>query len=238
MNCREQNLGRARFIILDDQRHLASVMYKMKGKTPEGAPRLFDLIKTQKEAYLPAFYFALRDTLVASDLQQAKRWAYGKTRFRVVTLAGNIIDKAGTVTGGGNAISKGGGMRSTLAEAGLSKQEMNKLQNDIEALRSKLSALRKQIYALKDEEEKLSAIVEGATLQLTKLQMDAEANKKHEKELRKRIPELKKNSSNTSNAEDLERISSLHKEIETLQTPLNNALKAAAKYEVSDHKSY
>lgn len=207
-------------------------MYQMKGKTPEGAPRLFDLIKTQDESILPVFYFALRDTLLANDLQQAKRLAYGKTRFRVVTIQGNIIDKAGTVTGGGHSVSKGG-MRSSLPDSGLSKKEMKQLENDIQAYRVQLTSLRKRIYELREEEEKLSEILKGATLRLTTFQMDEAANKKHEKELSKRIPELKKNSSNTSNAEDLERISTLHNEIEKLQKPLNDAIQAAARYEVS-----
>lgn len=37
---------------------------------PEGVPRLFDLVRCQDKALRPAFYFALRDTVVANDLQQ------------------------------------------------------------------------------------------------------------------------------------------------------------------------
>lgn len=62
---------------------------------PENVPRLFDLIRVQDEAIQPAFYFALRDTLVAKDLEQATRIAYGATRYRVVTLAGQLIDTSG-----------------------------------------------------------------------------------------------------------------------------------------------
>ena len=58
-------------------------------------PRLFDLIKVQDESVLPAFYYAIRDTLVAKDMEQATRIAYGKTRFRVVTLGGQLIDLSG-----------------------------------------------------------------------------------------------------------------------------------------------
>ena len=58
-------------------------------------PRLFDLVKTKEEQILPAFYFALRDTLVANDLDQATRIAYGKTRYRVVTLQGQLLDQSG-----------------------------------------------------------------------------------------------------------------------------------------------
>ena len=62
---------------------------------PENVHRLFDLVKVQDTAILPAFYFALRDTLVANDLEQATRIAYGKTRYRVVTLQGQLIDQSG-----------------------------------------------------------------------------------------------------------------------------------------------
>lgn len=58
-------------------------------------PRLFDLIRVEDERVRPAFYFALRDTLVANDLDQATRIAYGQQRFRVVTLDGQLIELAG-----------------------------------------------------------------------------------------------------------------------------------------------
>ena len=65
--------------------------------SPDNVPRLFDLVKTKDENILPAFYFALRDTLVANDMDQATRIAYGKTRFRVVTLQGQLIDMSGNI---------------------------------------------------------------------------------------------------------------------------------------------
>jgi structural maintenance of chromosome 4 len=63
--------------------------------SPEGVPRLFDLIRVEDERVRPAFYYALRDTLVAKDLDQATRIAYGQQRFRVVTLDGQLIELAG-----------------------------------------------------------------------------------------------------------------------------------------------
>lgn len=47
------------------------------------------------ERVLPAFYYALRETLVANDLDQASRIAYGSTRYRVVSLQGDVIEIAG-----------------------------------------------------------------------------------------------------------------------------------------------
>ena len=62
---------------------------------PENVPRLFDLVQTKDETVRPAFYYALRDTLVAKDLDQATRIAYGKQRYRVVTLDGKLIETSG-----------------------------------------------------------------------------------------------------------------------------------------------
>lgn len=59
-------------------------------------PRLFDLVSVKEPSILPAFYFALRDTLVAKDLEQATRIGLqGRTRHRVVTLQGELIDVSG-----------------------------------------------------------------------------------------------------------------------------------------------
>lgn len=62
---------------------------------PENLPRLFDLIRIENEELKPAFYYGLRDTLVANNLDQASRVAYGRQRFRVVTLGGELIELTG-----------------------------------------------------------------------------------------------------------------------------------------------
>lgn len=63
--------------------------------SPENAPRLFDLIQVADDRVRPAFYYAIRDTLVANDLDQASRIAYGRVRHRVVTLKGELIETYG-----------------------------------------------------------------------------------------------------------------------------------------------
>jgi len=52
-------------------------------------------VKVKDACFLPVFYFALRDTLVADNLEQATRIAYGRTRYRVVTVAGQLIETSG-----------------------------------------------------------------------------------------------------------------------------------------------
>lgn len=74
---------------------------------PENANRLFDLIRVEDERVLPAFYHALHDTLVANELEQASRIAYGATRYRVVTLKGEMIEISGKMSGGGRSMMRG-----------------------------------------------------------------------------------------------------------------------------------
>ena len=65
-------------------------------RTPEDSPRLFDMVRVKDDSLRPAFYFALRDTLVARDMEQATKMAFQKDkRWRVVTLKGQIIEMAG-----------------------------------------------------------------------------------------------------------------------------------------------
>lgn len=77
-------------------------------QTPDNVPRLFDLVTPKDSKFSRAFYKVLRDTLVANNLQQASRIAYGKPRYRVVTLEGQLFEKSGTMSGGGNRITRGG----------------------------------------------------------------------------------------------------------------------------------
>lgn len=74
---RSKNLGKATFIALDKLDYLHAPM-TAACVTPDAVPRLFDLIRVARDDVRPAFYFALRDTLVASDLDQASRYGEGE----------------------------------------------------------------------------------------------------------------------------------------------------------------
>uniref|UniRef100_A0A8B9LKS4 Structural maintenance of chromosomes protein n=1 Tax=Astyanax mexicanus TaxID=7994 RepID=A0A8B9LKS4_ASTMX len=124
---KSQNIGVATFIGLDKMKVWEKNMVAIS--TPENIPRLFDMVKVKDESVRPAFYFALRDTLVAKDLEQATRVAFQKDkRWRVVTLQGQIIEQSGTMTGGGGRVMKGR-MGSSIGtevtqEQSLEEQEM------------------------------------------------------------------------------------------------------------------
>lgn len=95
---RKNNLGRARFILLNQQsqRDFSPI------QTPENVPRLFDLINPIDERYRQAFYNVVNDTLVARDIDHARKIAYGgRRRWRVVTLDGALVESSGAMSGGG-----------------------------------------------------------------------------------------------------------------------------------------
>jgi structural maintenance of chromosome 4 len=75
-----------------------------KIQTPESVLRLFDLVMIKDNKIKTAFYFGLRDCLVANTLDQAIRIAYAyrhNKTYKVVTLNGELIQESGTITGGG-----------------------------------------------------------------------------------------------------------------------------------------
>ncbi|CAI2198348.1 10806_t:CDS:2, partial [Funneliformis geosporum] len=75
-----------------------------------------DSVEPKDDKFIPAFYSVLQNTLVAENLQQANRIALGKTRWLVVTLNGELIDKSGTMSGGSAQVLKGAmNMNSTFS---------------------------------------------------------------------------------------------------------------------------
>ena len=98
---REKNIGRANFIVLNQVVQYKGAMERPITVPPESR-RLFDLVVPNDPSLAPAFYMALKDTLVASDLDNAVKIAYegGKATWRVVTLGGDLIDTSGSMSGG------------------------------------------------------------------------------------------------------------------------------------------
>ncbi|KAI4578952.1 hypothetical protein MJG53_000829 [Ovis ammon polii x Ovis aries] len=144
---KRQNIGVATFIGLDKMAVWAKKMTKIQ--TPENTPRLFDLVKVKDGAIRQAFYFALRDTLVADSLDQATRVAYQKDRrWRVVTLQGQIIEQSGTMTGGGSKVMKGRMGSSVVVE--ISEEEVNKMESQLQRDSQKAVQIQEQKVQLEE----------------------------------------------------------------------------------------
>jgi structural maintenance of chromosome 4 len=178
---RRNNLGRAMFILLDrlPQRDLQRI------QTPEDVPRLFDLVEPREAHFAPAFYSVLQNTLVAENLEQANRLAYGgKQRWRVVTLDGQLIDKSGTMTGGGQRVAKGGMSSQFVAstesaanvaklekEQGVSLQAYEQVAAQLAQVEARVQALQNSLPKLQLERQKRG--IEEASL--TSRQKDLQA---------------------------------------------------------------
>lgn len=183
---RKNNLGRAVFTVLSQLRHqdLNEI------ETPENVPRLFDLIEPKDEKFKPAFYSVLQDTLVAEDMHQANRIAYGKKRWRVVTMDGKLIERSGAMTGGGNRQLRGA-MSSTFKEDGVSAEvvaELERTRDQIERdHRNIMDEKRATETALRRKQEYLPKL----QLSLEKLQMDIQSIESQLEDENERLEKLK-----------------------------------------------
>ncbi|KAJ8956971.1 hypothetical protein NQ318_012135 [Aromia moschata] len=168
---KKYNLGRGTFIALDKQEHLRDLA-NSKIKTPENVHRLFDLVRIQDEGVHTAFYYALRDTLVANDLDQASRIAYGAQRFRVVTLGGDLIETTGTMSGGGKSVSRGR-MGQSVRVSNVDPRELENLEEsigqmeqEVRELRQRQNSLEGQINTLQPELRQMKLNYEKFTMEL------------------------------------------------------------------------
>jgi hypothetical protein len=174
---RAKGLGRAKFIILDKMQASASRMDAPFPAAPEGAPRLFDLVKIRDAAMRPAFYFALRDTLVATTIDQAVRIGYAGGRgatHRVVALTGELVDASGTMSGGGSTAKKGG-MAAVAAAAEVDPAEIAAAEAAAAAANAELSQLRTRKATLATELRELDRALPKFATRIAKLALDVAA---------------------------------------------------------------
>ncbi|EXJ88816.1 structural maintenance-chromosome 4 [Capronia epimyces CBS 606.96] len=181
---RKNNLGRANFILLDKLalRDLAPI------QTPEEVPRLFDLIRPKDLRFAPAFYSVMQNTLVAQDLQQANRIAYGAKRWRVVTLDGQLIDVSGTMSGGGTRVARGA-MSSKLS-SDTSKEQVQKLETERDQLERQFEAFQARQRELEASLlEKQEAVPRLETV-IQKINLEIETNTRNLADAQKRVQDL------------------------------------------------
>ena len=229
---RQRQLGRATFAILEK---FNGFQEQMKQK-PTPAPRLFDLIKVRDPKFKRAFYFAMRDTLVTETLDQAVKIAYNgnKCVWRVVTLDGTVIDKAGTMSGGGKRTKRGGmwlaGKETALghkcAKGGMenvmTKEEMVKLEKHIAHETEKLAEIRKQTKEVKLELIEAGKEKDMLEMSLEKLNIKSASRNQEVDHVESKLKTLKPKC--TLSAKDKKTLAKLNKDMEAKK----KALEAAA----------
>ncbi|KAM7508004.1 hypothetical protein LguiA_018457 [Lonicera macranthoides] len=188
---RRKNLGVATFMILEKQvDHMSRLREKVS--TPEGVPRLFDLIKVQDERTKLAFFAALGNTVVAKDIDQATRIAYGgnKEFRRVVTLDGALFEKSGTMSGGGSK-PRGGKMGTSIKATSVSQEAVANAENELSVIVEKLNTLRQKISDAVRCYQALEKAVSHLEIELAKSQKEIDSLNSEHAYLEKQLDSLK-----------------------------------------------
>ncbi|EJD43934.1 RecF/RecN/SMC protein [Auricularia subglabra TFB-10046 SS5] len=222
---RKNNVGRASFMVLEKLPNNAPP----DGATPENVPRLFDLIKPRDARFAPAFYKAVGQTLVADDMEQANRVAFGGSkRWRVVTLAGQLIDASGTMSGGGTRVARGG-MSAKLAPEGVSPDVMRRYERESEDAARALDERVREAAACEAECERLAQETPRVDMRIQKAELDLATLTTRIAEAEKRVRELRAQSK--PDAGDAGRIRTLEGEIADAQKQLARAKEKAGEVE-------
>uniref|UniRef100_A0A7N4PHB1 Structural maintenance of chromosomes protein n=1 Tax=Sarcophilus harrisii TaxID=9305 RepID=A0A7N4PHB1_SARHA len=192
---KKQNIGVATFIGLDKIKVLEKNMNPIQ--TPENTPRLFDLVKVKDENIRRAFYFALHDTLVANNLDQATRVAFQKDkRWRVVTLQGQIIEQSGTMTGGGTKLMKGRMGSSLVVE--VSEEEVAQMESKLQKDSQKAVQIQERKAQLEEMVMKLRHRVQDMRNTLEKFTASIQSLSEQEAYLGVQVKELEANVRDTA----------------------------------------
>ncbi|CAN6332537.1 unnamed protein product [Urochloa humidicola] len=213
-------------LILEKQTHLLHKM-KEKVKTPEGIPRLFDLVKVKDEKLKLAFFHVLGNTVVANDLEQASRIAYSapKEFRRVVTLGGELFEKSGTMSGGGGRVQRGmmgTAIRESISEDAIKKAEidLNNLVDELNRLREKKNDAKKHYRSMEEAKSRLE-------MDLAKAKKEVESMNAQYIDNEKRLDSLK--AASQPKADEVRRMKELDGIISSEQVELNRLTKCSSK---------
>ncbi|ELU39447.1 Subunit of the condensin complex, which reorganizes chromosomes during cell division [Rhizoctonia solani AG-1 IA] len=225
---RKYNVGRAQFYILEKLNVNSRNMERIQ--TPNNTPRLFDLITMKDKKFAPAFYMAMRDTLVAPDLDSGERIAFSGSgkRWRVVTMNGQLIDLSGTMSGGGTKVSRGG-MSSKFAADSVSPDIIRRYEAESEKAEQEYSEALAQMRTFERGVEDMKRRAPSLNTAVSKLEMDIQGLEVRIKAAEKRLLNIQND--NKPNANDVKRIAALAKEISAIEGELNKLRAKAASYE-------
>ncbi|KAK9271730.1 hypothetical protein L1049_002093 [Liquidambar formosana] len=206
---RRKNLGVATFMILEKQ---VDHLHKLKAKvtTPEGVPRLFDLVNVQDERMKLAFFAALGNTVVAKDIDQATRIAYGgnKEFRRVVTLDGALFEKSGTMSGGGSK-PRGGKMGTSIRATTVSGEAIANAEKELATLVDKLNNIRQRIADAVRQYQTSEKAVAHLEMEFAKSQKEIDSLNSEHSYLQKQLGSLK--AASQPRKDELDRLEELKK---------------------------
>ncbi|XP_066381588.1 structural maintenance of chromosomes protein 4-like [Miscanthus floridulus] len=213
-------------LILEKQTHLLHKI-KEKVKTPEGVPRLFDLVKVKDEKLKLAFFHVLGNTVVANDLDQASRIAYtaAKEFRRVVTLGGELFEKSGTMSGGGKRVQRG--MMGTAIRESFSEEAIKTAENELIKLVDELNKLREEMNDAKKHYRSMEDAKSRLEMELAKAKKEVESMNAQYIYNEKRLESLK--AASQPKADELRRMKELDGIISSEQAELDRLTKCSSK---------
>jgi len=238
---RKHGLGRANFIPLDKMKRGA---HDRVVETPEGAPRLFDLISPSDPSIAAALFLGVGQTIVAPDLETATRWAYdfGK-RWRVVTVGGQLIETSGTMAGGGKNVRKGGmtlaskngpSSSSSMDVVDAGAEDAADLEDKANKAMMQYKKCRATRRELNEEMHELKKTIKTLTVKIPKLEMEIAGVDTTRTELTKSIPDLR--AASTLSKEDEAKLKTLKAKVAKCEKDMKSTATLADKLEseVSD----
>lgn len=138
---KQNRVGRARFLPLDKIQP-----YPQKSLPPAAIGWLSDLIKYDAQ-YSQAMSYVFGTTAAVKDIDTAKRISQ-KSRIRMVTLDGDLVEASGAITGGFYK------KRSAMADVGKYNEEKKEIEKENAHLEEILVEMNKEMEGLAEKERK------------------------------------------------------------------------------------
>ena len=224
---RKNNLGIATFIALDRQQHLQPKLAAAFA-APKGSERLVDLVECD-EAHRVAFYFALQDTLVCRDEETAKKVAFdGAKRNRVVTTDGVVINKSGSMEGGGRPQRGRMSAQQTSGEE-LSEKQLEELRTRADKAGRQLEELRATRAGAQPELRSLQKAIKAQEVAHKKLQMHLDSATTQRKALEERLERVRATAGTSLSAAEISQQKELAARAKELQKKVDAEQKAVDK---------
>ncbi|KAG2734702.1 hypothetical protein G9P44_002708 [Scheffersomyces stipitis] len=222
---RKNKLGYANFICLNKLRQFNLGPIQTPGN-PATIKRLFDLIRPTSPKFAPAFYSKMYNTLVAPDLNEAKKAAYGAKRWKVVTLDGKVVDTSGTMSGGGNHFTRGA-MRLTNSTSpdsmDISPDDVELMKEDLKKMEQKFEHMDVQYQEKENMLKKLKDLKPETEVTISRLRLDIQALATEKKEISATCKRLiAENEENESNNQKEIQINEKESEVSTLMNDSKN----------------
>ncbi len=238
--------GRSRFVVVEDENVAARAIQLLKSQGRDRATFL-PLNKIKKapsrlslpkddgvidfainlidfdDKYIDAFYFALGETIVVESLDCAKRLM---SKYRVVTLEGDIFEKTGAITGGARKRSTSTFGKAEDRELETFKKRLKVFEIEYSELEKKRNTLDKRLEQVRADYSNASNVYNSAKYELQNLiKVNSGAKENIEKKfarINEITPKIKENekkldSMEASHVDLLDKIAKVQDEIQEVE---------------------